>query len=118
MNSATTDIDYKAQLDEALLIIAANQLTIQKLQGEILQLKKLVFGSRHEKFISAGHCVPTLFDVAPIAEVVSTVTTTVCYEKKATQLQSNHHGRNSFPKNLRREEQVIYPEGIDMTTAK
>jgi transposase len=47
-----------------------------------------------------------LFDVAPIAEVVT------------TQLQSNHHGRNSFPENLRKEEQVIYPEGIDTTTAR
>lgn len=118
MASSTTDIDYKAQLDKALQIIEARQLTIQKLQLEILQLKKLVFGSRHEKFIAEGQGAPTLFDVAPIAEVVTTATTTVSYEKKTTQLQSSHHGRNSFPENLRREEQVIYPEGIDTTTAK
>lgn len=118
MATATINIDYKVQLDKALQIIEAQQLTIQKLQLEILQLKKLVFGSRHEKFITAGQNAPTLFDVAPIAETVTTSTTTVSYEKKNTQLQSNHHGRNSFPENLRREEQVIYPEGIDMTTAK
>jgi transposase len=118
MATATADIDYKAQLDKALQIIEAQQLTIQTLQLEILQLKKLVFGSRHEKFIAAGQNAPTLFDVAPVAEVVSTATTTVSYEKKATQLQSSHHGRNGFPDNLRREEQVIYPQGIDTATAK
>lgn len=118
MATATTDIDYKAQLDKALQIIEAQQLTIQKLQLEILQLKKLVFGSRHEKFIAAGQGALTLFDVEPIAETVTTSTTTVSYEKKTTQLQSNHHGRNRFPENLRREEQVIYPQGIDTATAK
>jgi hypothetical protein len=53
MVTTAINIDYKTQLEKALLIIEAQQLTIQTLQLEILQLKKLVFGSRHEKFMGA-----------------------------------------------------------------
>lgn len=119
MATTCTNIDYKTQLDKALLINEAQQLTIQTLQLEILQLKKLVFGSRHEKFITAtGQNALTLFDVPPIAEVITTRTTSVSYEKATNHLQSNHKGRNPFPDTLRREEQIINPDGIDLTTAK
>lgn len=119
MVTTATDTDYKIQLEKALSIIEAQQLTIQTLQLEILQLKKLVFGSRHEKFWGADSAnAPTLFDIPAIAEVVTTGTATVSYEKTTKKLQPNHKGRNSFPETLRREEQVLYPEGIDITTAK
>jgi len=119
MVTAATDISYKIQLEKALLINEAQQLTIQALQLEILQLKKLVFGSRHEKFIGADLSnAPTLFDVPAIAEVITAGTTMVSYEKTTQRLQPNHKGRNSFPQALRREEQVLYPEGTDLTTAK
>lgn len=119
MVTITTNTDYKTQLEKALSIIEAQQLTIQTLQLEILQLKKLVFGSRHEKFMSAAdQNTPTLFDVTAIAEVITTGTATVSYEKTSQHLQSNHKGRNSFPEALRREEQILYPEGTDLTTAK
>jgi transposase len=119
MDTTFTNIDYKTQLEKALLIIEAQQLTIQTLQLEILQLKKLVFGSRHEKFMSGtDQNAPTLFDVTPIAEVIATGTTNVSYEKTTSHLQSNHKGRNPFPETLRREEQILNPDGIDLSTTK
>jgi len=119
MVATAVNTDYKTQLEKALLTIEAQQLTIQTLQVEILQLKKLVFGSRHEKFIGAAPVnAPELFDVPPIAEVITAGTTMVNYEKTTQKLQPNHKGRNSFPQALRREEQVLYPEGTDLTTAK
>ena len=119
MVTITENIDYKTQLEKALLIIEAQQLTIETLQLEILQLKKLVFGSRHEKFIAtADQNAPTLFDVPAIAEVITTGTTKVSYEKTTSHLQSNHKGRNSFPEALRREEKILNPDGIDLATAK
>ena len=112
-------MDYKALLDRALTINEAQQFTIQNLQLQLLQLKKLVYGSRHEKFVSTtDQNVPTLFDVPAIAEVITTATTTVTYEKTNKQLQPNHKGRNSFPDTLRREEQILYPQGTDLSTAK
>jgi len=113
------NMDYKALLDRALTINEAQQFTIQNLQLQLLQLKKLVYGSRHEKFVSTtDQNVPTLFDVPAIAEVITTATTTVTYEKTNKQLQPNHKGRNSFPDTLRREEQILYPQGTDLSTAK
>lgn len=119
MVTSATDISYKTQLEKALATNEAQQLTIQALQLEILQLKKLVFGSRHEKFMGAVSAnAPELFNVPALAEVVTTGISTVSYEKTIQKLQPNHKGRNSFPQALRREEQVLYPEGTDLATAK
>ena len=119
MAETSTNIDYKAHLEKLLSINEAQQFTIQNLQLQILQLKKLIYGSRHEKFQgSSDDKAPTLFDVPALAEVITTATTTVTYEKKQTRLQPNHKGRNSFPDSLRREVQIFYPEGIDFSAAE
>ena len=119
MVTTHTNIDYKAQLEKALSLIEAQQLTIETLQLEVMQLKKLVFGSRHEKFIGpAALNAPTLFDVPPVAEVITTGTTKVSYEKITSHLQSAHKGRNPFPEALRREEQILLPDGTDLSGAK
>ena len=131
-------IDYKLELKKALSIIETQssiilqsqvtirqlqlkseqqEQTIQDLQFQLAQLKKLVFGSRHEKFVSSDtQLAPTLFDIPPIPELLET--TIVSYEKAGKQARPNHPGRNSFPENLRREERIINPEGIDPAVAK
>src|SRR5664279_1892755 len=114
MSESLTNIDYKAHLEKVLSINEAQQLTIQNLQLQLLQLNKLIYGSRHEKFmVPADPNAPTLFDVPAIAEVITSGSTTVTYEKTNKHLQPNHKGRNTFPETLRREEQILYPEGID-----
>lgn len=42
----------KLSKEELIGIVSENHLTIAKLQHELDQLKKLVFGSRHERFRS------------------------------------------------------------------
>ena len=120
------NIDYKALLEKALstiesqqLTIQSQQLTIQALQLEMLLLKKMLFGSRHEKFmVVTDPDAPTLFDVTAIAEIITTTTTELIQKRTTTRLQPNHKGRNAFPEQLRRETQVINPDGIDPSTAK
>ena len=86
---------------------------------QILQLNKIVFGSRHERFVgNKDENALTLFDVPALAEVISTGSTTVTYEKTNKQLRPNHKGRNSFPESLRREVEIIYPKGVDIGSAK
>ena len=119
MVTTQLNIDPAAQLEKALSIIETQQLTIQNLQLQILQLNKIVFGSRHERFVgNKDENAPTLFDVAALAEVITIGSTTVSYEKTNKQLRPNHKGRNSFPESLRREEQILYPEGVDIATTK
>jgi len=119
MGTTKVNIDYQSQLEKALSAIEAQQLTIQNLQLEIIGLKKIIFGSSHERFVgTAAQNAPTLFDVPAIAEVAIVSTTTVSYEKTKTQLQSNHKGRNGFAEDIRREEVILYPQGIDPASAK
>ena len=119
MGTQIENIDYKAHLDKALSVIEAQGLTIQNLQLQILQLKKLVFGSRHEKFLGTGNqAAPTLFNVEAIAQAVVTTATQVSYDKRAIQIQSGNKGRNPFPEALRRVERTLNPEGLDIGRAK
>ncbi len=125
MEQNNEDIDYENAYQKQVLTIESlqtekekQQLTIQDLEFQLAQLKKLVFGSRHEKFVSADTPIaPTLFDLPAITELLDNTTTTVTYEKTSKQLRPNHPGRNSFPEILRREERIINPEGIDPAVA-
>jgi len=131
MEQNSEDIDYKLELKKALSIIETQSAIIlqlqsklqqqeqinQDLQFQLAQLKKLVFGSRHEKFVGAdAQMAPTLFDIPAIPELLET--TTVSYQKTGIQARPNHPGRNSFPENLRREETVINPVGINFDLVK
>lgn len=119
MITTPSNIDPDVRLEKALSVIETQQLTIQQLQLQILQLNKIIFGSRHERFTGIkDQNAPTLFDVPALAEVISGDTKTVTYEKTNKRLQPNHKGRNSFPEALRREEQILYPEGVDMAAVR
>ena len=126
MATKDANIDYKSLLEKAhatiesqQLTIESQQFTIQGLQIEMLLLKKMLFGSRHEKFqVVADPHAPTLFDVTALAEVITTTATTVIQKKVTARLQPNHKGRNTLPEQLRREIQIINPTGIDVANAK
>lgn len=119
MAQTQDNINYEEAYQEQCLLNEKLTLKKQDLELQLLQLKKLVFGSRHEKFVSPdGPGAPTLFDLPPIADLMDSVTTTVTYEKTHKKLRPNHPGRNSFPEHLRREERIINPEGVDITWAR
>ena len=110
-------IDYKKAYHEQLAINEKLELKHQDLAFQLAQLQKLVFGSRHEKFISAdAQMAPTLFDIPAIPELLEPIT--VSYDKPAKQSRPNHPGRNSFPEKLRRVETVVNPTGLDLTLVK
>lgn len=110
-------IDYKDAYQEQVSINEQLLSKQQYLEFQLAQLKKLVFGSRHEKFVGAdAPMAPTLFDIPAIPELLEP--TTVSYEKSGKQERPNHPGRNSFPENLRREETIINPVGIDPALVK
>jgi len=112
-------IDYKDAYQEQVTINEKLALKQQDLEFQLAQLKKLMFGSRHEKFVSSdASMAPTLFDIPAIAELLEKTTTAITYEKTNKQLRVNHPGRNSFPEHLRREESIINPEGIDPALVK
>ena len=106
---ATPALDYKALYDEQKAINVA-------LRHELDQLKKMIFGSRHERFVSSGNNPAQLtLDIA-VEEVAAC---SVIAEKKIEYTRATveqkpfiHPGRTKLPDHLRREKTVIEPAHI------
>jgi len=107
---ATPDIDYKCISEE-------QQVTIAMLQHRLNKLEKMIFGSRHERFVAPAATTQMSLDLK--AEEVATVTVTD--SKKITYTRTNiavekkplvHPGRGKLPDHFRREDIVIEPDNI------
>ncbi len=100
----------------------ASELRIAKLEAELAQLKKMIFGSRQERFVplAAGHPQlslgiepePTATRDVSIQKISYTRENVVVDEKPML-----HPGRMKLPESLRREVITIEPEG-DITGCK
>lgn len=110
------EVDYKVLYEQS-------QLQITFLQQQLAQLQKMIFGSRHERFIPSEINPSQLSlditaDTAATCSVVnakkiSYTRTNVSVEQKPLQ----HPGRMKLPESLRREQIVIEPV-IDTTGCK
>lgn len=115
MQSAST-IDYKSLYEQS-------QLRIIALEQQLHQLQKMIFGSRHERFIPSEANNPQL-SLNIQAEAVADCS--VVQAKKITYVRSHvsvepkplqHPGRMKLPESLRREEIIIEPAS-DITGCK
>ena len=89
-------------------------MKLQNLELQLSELRKMVFGSRQEQFISNAKPASQqqLFDVAAIATVEVEKTVLIKeHEKKTVKLKvnENHPGRQALPENLRREVITLSP---------
>jgi transposase len=113
---AATAPDYK-------ILYEQSQLEILQLKQQLQQLQKMIFGSRHERFIPSSAEHPQLsLDIKAEAIATASVTstkqisytrTTIAVEQKPLQ----HPGRMKLPESLRRQEIVIEPTE-DITACK
>ncbi len=107
---AATNIDYKALYDRS-------QIELLQLKQQLEQLRKMVFGSKHERFVPSAisdsqlplniQADATASCTVSGAQRISYVKSTVTIEP--TPLQ--HPGRMKLPDSLRREEIIIEPAG-------
>lgn len=104
---STSAIDYKSLYEQS-------QLRIVALEQQLQQLQKMIYGSRHERFIPAlpGH--PQLaLDIQP--ETIATRTAShqqISYTRTISKIEHpplQHPGRMKLPESLRREEIIIEP---------
>ncbi|SDH67908.1 IS66 family transposase [Chitinophaga filiformis] len=103
------NIDYKQRYEQA-------EQTIGQLKHELAVLKKMIFGSRHEKFISNDVPPQQLsLDIQPEQTLASSVITAqrITYTRSRVNTEPpSHPGRNKLPDHLRREEIIIEPAHI------
>ena len=115
IQSAST-IDYKSLYEQS-------QLRIIALEQQLHQLQKMIFGSRHERFIpsdtnssqlSLNIQAETVADCSVIqAKKITYIRNSVSVDPRPLQ----HPGRMKLPESLRREEIIIEP-GSDITGCK
>jgi transposase len=107
IETTLTHTDYKALYEQS-------QLQIQSLQLQLAELKKMIFGSKGEKFIVSSHTgmvQPDLFPDNKLGEHTVVKTTLIkSFEKKQTTLTIKHPGRNPLPDTLRREVITLQPD--------
>src|SRR3954451_18255502 len=112
--AATIPVDYKS-------LYEASQLQVMQLTLRIAQLEKMLFGSRHERFVPDSGAVAEQLALGLQAEAIGertvskeevTITrTNIEVEKKP------HPGRSALPADLPREVILIEPE-VDTTSLK
>jgi transposase len=115
-------IDYKSLYEQKSQAYDALQITVTGLQQQLDQLKKMIFGSRHERFVPSLVSDPQLsLDIQAEAtssrtvnqQQISYTRTNIAVEQKPLQ----HPGRMKLPESLRREEIIIEPTE-DITACK
>ena len=100
---------------ELLAELKAKDEVIRSLQYQLEELKKMIFGSKKERFISDTPPEQlNLFSDSVTEEDPQTVEENISYERTK---KSKHPGRDKLPEHLPVEEIVIEPEG-DLTGMK
>lgn len=94
------------------LQISKDELQTSKdhLQFQYDQLRRLVFGTKRERFVTENnpHQLSLPFDEAQ-KEDAGSVKENIAYEREKPAKKNNHPGRNELPKHLPVEEQMIEP---------
>ncbi len=107
MQSAST-IDYKSLYEQS-------QLRIIALEQQLHQLQKMIFGSRHERFIPSDANSPQLslnIQAEAVADCSVVQAKKITYVRNDVSVQPkplHHPGRMKLPESLRREEIIIEP---------
>ena len=118
MRAAVVD---KKVYDELLKEHQQLKLSVVGLQQQLSQLQKMIFGSRHERFLPTDSN-PSQLSLAMEAEAMATCPVTqaqqITYTRTTTSVEPkplSHPGRMKLPEHLRREAIVIEPQ--EETTA-
>src|SRR5438309_696892 len=123
MQVVAEHIDYKALYEQ---LKEETDFTISSLKRQLEQLNKMIFGSKHERFVAADHSQdnPQLtldLDLETIAACKITEASKVSYIRTKTEITENkptvHPGRMKLPEHLRREVILVQP-ATDVTGLK
>lgn len=109
------DIDYKSLYEQKSAAYDHVQIELLQLKQQLGQLKKMIFGSRQERFVAADINPSQLslgIQAEEIANLHTAESTQITYTKTKTTIEQKpivHPGRMKLPESLRREEIIIEP---------
>jgi len=102
-----TIIDYKPLYEDL-------QLKYDRVVHELEQLKKMIFGSRHERFIPSSNNASQLalgIQAEEVAQCNITSVKKIEYTKVKTEvIKTQHPGRHKLPEHLERKEIILAPQ--------
>ncbi len=125
MQAAAQDADYKVLYQQAQSVNEQLQFEMTDLKHQLDQLKKMIFGSKHERFVPSNNG-PNNFQLSlnleaeTIAACKITDATKIEYIRTKTEVIENkkpHPGRMKLPEHLRRETIILQPD-TDVTNLK
>lgn len=102
--------DYKQMYEQTQVALDAAHLKIAAFEQELSQLKKMIFGSRHERHAPATDSAQLNLDIE--TETAAAIVTTKKIEYTLTTVSKpplQHPGRMKLPEHLRREEVILEP---------
>ena len=118
MQLQASDTDYKVLYDQEHIKSQELELRNATLAHQLAQMKKLIFGSRHERFVAtdlnnAGPQLSLDLDAETIAACKITSATRVSFIRTKTEVipHKPHPGRMKLPESLRRETVIFQPLG-------
>ncbi len=121
MQAAAQHIDYKVLYEQSQAVVEQLQLTVSTLKHELAQLKKMIFGSKHERFVPSDNTGSLQLSLGLEADTIEackiTDATKIEYIRTKAQVIENkklHPGRMKLPEHLRRETTILQPD-IDVT---
>jgi transposase len=114
-----TAVDYKVLYEQSVELHAEYtkklDLQIAALQQELANLKRLIFGSKNERFIPAENSPSQLslnIQTDAVAECSVTKTQKIEYVRNTTVITKGHPGRTKLPEHLERREIIIEPAEV------
>ena len=111
-----TAVDYKTLYEQSSEENKSNELKIISLQQELATLKRLIFGSKNERFVPVESSPSQLtLDIQTDAVASCSVTKAQKIEyvrNTTTQVTKEHPGRTKLPEHLERREIIIEPAQV------
>lgn len=96
---------------ELLELISQQQSQIQKLQHQLEQLLRHIYGQKSEKYISnSSSSQMSLGFELPVIPEREKKKETITYEREKRTIESNHKGRIAFPEHLLRVDEIAKPK--------
>ena len=118
MQVEANNTDYKVLYDQEHIKSQELELRNATLAHQLAQMKKLIFGSRHERFVATdlnnpGAQLSLDLDAETVAACKITSATKVSFLRTKTEVipRKPHPGRMKLPESLRRETVILQPLG-------